>query len=320
LLINLLEKSKLGSLAKVELSTELVNDLLWELSLVDLDVLDVLSTVKLDLEDADWLLLLLSLLVEVVSGLGALLNLGSIVASLSSRGVWLRLIVLVVLGSWLVLAETVRWILLSLWSSGLLLRTSGHGVPVSIDHLLWSSANGVSLAYWGSRCWLHAAELVLAWSWGESSWWGLLWSHLLLLLWVEWSLWLSRLSVLLWLSVGCWLSEWVLLHWLLLHHWSLLNLLRSIHWLLLLNWSLLHNLSWRLLLHLLWLSVSLGGHGSLLLHGGVSLCSSWLWLIVNWLLLGELSLNGLLLGVWGETVLISWSLSRVLWVKSFLVN
>jgi hypothetical protein len=165
--------------------------------------------------------------------------------------------------------------------------------------------------------------LVLAWGWGESSWWCLLrLSHLLdwLLLWVEWGLWLDLWGVL-WLSVG-WLSEWVLLDWLLhwlLHDWSLLHhwLLRSsIHWLLL-HWPL-HNLSWRLLLH--WLSVSLRRHRSLRLHRCVRLLSTCLWLVVNWLLLGELSLQRLLLRVWRVSILISWSLGGVLWIESSLIS
>ena len=84
MLINLLKKSKLGSLAEVELSAKLVDNLFWELSLVDLDVLDILATIKLDLEDADWLLLFLSLL-EVVelSSLWALLHLWAVAASVS---------------------------------------------------------------------------------------------------------------------------------------------------------------------------------------------------------------------------------------------
>lgn len=84
MLINLLKKSKLGSLAEVELSAKLVDNLFWELSLVDLDVLDILATIKLDLEDADWLLLFLSLL-EVVelSSLWALLHLWEVAASVS---------------------------------------------------------------------------------------------------------------------------------------------------------------------------------------------------------------------------------------------
>ena len=84
MLINLLKKSKLGSLAEVELSAKLVDNLFWELTLVDLDVLDILATIKLDLEDADWLLLFLSLL-EVVelSSLWALLHLWAVAASVS---------------------------------------------------------------------------------------------------------------------------------------------------------------------------------------------------------------------------------------------
>lgn len=80
----MLKQSELGSLAKVELSAELINDLLWELTLVDLDVLDVLATLELDLEDADWLLFLLhSSLAEVtggLSGFGAHLDLWSLIS------------------------------------------------------------------------------------------------------------------------------------------------------------------------------------------------------------------------------------------------
>ena len=44
-----------------------------------------------------------------------------------------------------------------------------------------------------------------------------------------------------------------------------------------------------------------------------------LWLVVNWFLLGELSGHLLLLRVWGESVLINWSLSGILWIKSSLL-
>lgn len=74
LLIDLLKESELSSLTKIELSSELIDDLFWELSLVNLDVLDVLSTIELNLEDADWLLLLLSLskiISELLSSLWA---------------------------------------------------------------------------------------------------------------------------------------------------------------------------------------------------------------------------------------------------------
>jgi hypothetical protein len=59
LLIDLLKKSELSSLTKVELSSELIDDFLWKLSLINLDVLNVFSTIKLYLKDADWLLLIL---------------------------------------------------------------------------------------------------------------------------------------------------------------------------------------------------------------------------------------------------------------------
>lgn len=74
MLIDLLKESELSSLTKIELSSELIDDLFWELSLVNLDVLDVLSTIELNLEDADWLLLLLSLskiISELLSSLWA---------------------------------------------------------------------------------------------------------------------------------------------------------------------------------------------------------------------------------------------------------
>ena len=84
MLIDLLKKSEFCSLAKVELSSELIDNFFWELSLVNLDVLNVFSSIKLDLEDADWLLLFLSLL-EVVelSSLWALLHLWAVAASVS---------------------------------------------------------------------------------------------------------------------------------------------------------------------------------------------------------------------------------------------
>ena len=118
MLIDLLKKSEFGSLTKVELSSELIDNFLWELTLVNLNVLDVFSSIKLDLKYADWLLFLLSLseiVVEfVVSGLWAGLNLWSVVASVSvgSRSLtWL----LELIGLWSLLAalsERVRWVLL----------------------------------------------------------------------------------------------------------------------------------------------------------------------------------------------------------------
>ena len=309
MLIDLFKKSELSSLTKVELSSELIDDFFWELSLVDLDVLDVLASIELDLEDADWLLLhLSSLLAEVVhllSRLWALLNRRSIVASSAgASGAWL-LVALVSSCSWLVLSKAIRWILWALWS----IWVSSWHVSVFIDHLLRGSGSGVSLAHWGSRWLLQAAELIGSWS--KSSW-----RSLLLLSWVEWSLGLSLGLRVLGLSELLGLrGEWVLLNWRCLLHWSLHHWLRSIHWLLLLNWSLLRNLSLDWLL-LLW--VSLGRDRSL----GSSL-SLWshlsLWLVVNWFLLGELSGHLLLLRVWGESVLINWSLSGILWIKSSLL-
>jgi len=123
------------------------------LSLVNLDVLNVFSSIKLDLEDADWLLFLLSLseiVVELLSGLWAGFNLwSSVVASVSigSRSLtWL----LELIGLWSLLAtlsEGVRWVLLLAGSGGSWVG-SWH-VSVSLDHLLRSS-NGVSLSNWGS--------------------------------------------------------------------------------------------------------------------------------------------------------------------------
>jgi len=153
LLIDLLKKSEFCSLAKVELSSELIDNFFWELSLVNLDVLNVFSSIKLDLEDADWLLFLLSLseiVVELLSGLWAGFNLwSSVVASVSigSRSLtWL----LELIGLWSLLAtlsEGVRWVLLLAGSGGSWVG-SWH-VSVSLDHLLRSS-NGVSLSNWGS--------------------------------------------------------------------------------------------------------------------------------------------------------------------------
>ena len=123
------------------------------MSLVNLDVLNVFSSIKLDLEDADWLLFLLSLseiVVELLSGLWAGFNLwSSVVASVSigSRSLtWL----LELIGLWSLLAtlsEGVRWVLLLAGSGGSWVG-SWH-VSVSLDHLLRSS-NGVSLSNWGS--------------------------------------------------------------------------------------------------------------------------------------------------------------------------
>ena len=84
MLIDLLKKSEFSSLTKVELSSELIDDLLWKLSFVNLDVLDVLSSIELDLKDANWLFLLLSIeVIELLSSLWARLNGRSVVASIS---------------------------------------------------------------------------------------------------------------------------------------------------------------------------------------------------------------------------------------------
>lgn len=56
MIINLVEQSVLGSLGKVELLAEFFDDILWELTLINLDVLDILAAIKLYLKDADWLL------------------------------------------------------------------------------------------------------------------------------------------------------------------------------------------------------------------------------------------------------------------------
>lgn len=83
------------------------------------------------------------------------------------------------------------------------------------------------------------------------------------------------------------------------------------------NWSLLLNNSsnW------LWLSSwSLGRDRSVVLfHSGVCLLSSSLSVVVNWLLLGELSIHSLLLGIWRVSKLIDWTLGRVLWINSSLL-
>ena len=123
------------------------------MSLVNLDVLNVFSSIKLDLEDADWLLFLLSLseiVVELLSGLWAGFNLWSSVVASVSIGrrnlTWL----LELIGLWSLLAtlsEGVRWVLLLAGSGGSWVG-SWH-VSVSLDHLLRSS-NGVSLSNWGS--------------------------------------------------------------------------------------------------------------------------------------------------------------------------
>ena len=116
-------------------------------------MLNVFSSIKLDLEDADWLLFLLSLseiVVELLSGLWAGFNLWSSVVASVSIGrrslTWL----LELIGLWSLLAtlsEGVRWVLLLAGSGGSWVG-SWH-VSVSLDHLLRSS-NGVSLSNWGS--------------------------------------------------------------------------------------------------------------------------------------------------------------------------
>ena len=50
MIINLVEQSVLGSLGKVELLAEFFDDILWELTLINLDVLDILAAIKLYLK------------------------------------------------------------------------------------------------------------------------------------------------------------------------------------------------------------------------------------------------------------------------------
>ena len=312
LLIDLLKKSEFGSLTKVELSSKLIDNFLWELSLVNLDVLDVFSSIKLDLKDADWLLFLLSLseiVVEfVVSGLWAGLNLWSVVVASVSVGSRSLTWLLELIALWSLLAalsERVRWVLLLVGSGGSWVG-SWH-ISVSLDHLLRSS-NGVSLSNWGSRgLWLQSAELLLLRS--SISSWGLLLHNLLLWgSWIVWGLWLSSI---LWFSISL-LSKWILLNLLWSNHLSL-NWLRSINWLLLNRSLLLNNSSY-------WLSSwSLGRDGSVLFHSSVGLWSRSLCVVVNWLLFGELSIDSLLLSVWRVSKLIDWTLGRVLWINSSLL-
>lgn len=57
LLIDSAEKLVLGVLANVELSTEVLHDLLGDLSFEHSEQLDVLTAVELNFENADWLFL-----------------------------------------------------------------------------------------------------------------------------------------------------------------------------------------------------------------------------------------------------------------------
>lgn len=70
--VNLFQKSELSSLAKIEFSAEVLDDVFWQLAFEHLDVLDVLAAIELNLEDKNWLLLwqevwLWSLLLHSVS-------------------------------------------------------------------------------------------------------------------------------------------------------------------------------------------------------------------------------------------------------------
>lgn len=168
----------LGVLTDVEFVAKLFNDLLGDLSLEDSQELNVLTSIKFDLEHADWLLLLLlhwwshasrclgldlwvsSLGRGVVSWLGGSLVL--VGASISSgSGSWLGGVLLLfshgitwgTLGSWIVsllLSVVSEWLIsLSkrvLVLALLLLLESGRWLTVSVWELLlllhdWSSVS-----------------------------------------------------------------------------------------------------------------------------------------------------------------------------------
>jgi len=191
LIINLVEQSVFGSLGKVELLAEFLDDVLWELTLINLDVLDILAAIKLYLKDADWLLghLRLSLcwlvLGEVLLLWGKLgwLELGRLLrrsvsafASLISLSSGLSLWASLLIGrSWVRLLSWVNLLVWLWWTLGLeallIIFTERVGsVLLVLGGVLLDWSHGLLFPCWSS--WLRVSH----WHWvsvllDELLWW-----------------------------------------------------------------------------------------------------------------------------------------------------
>lgn len=292
LLINSIQELLLSVLTHVEPGTEVIDDLLWDLSIENSKKLNVLSSIKLNLEHADGLLLLLDLI------------------SLRSLSLWLLVLDGVRLGGtlgivlWFLFIDELRlligstslpivshlWllVLLLLWSSSITWNTL-----ISLIHLL------VPLRFSG-QLFLVLSRLTEGVLVSITSSWKLLAESfrnvLLLIDWSSWRLLRESLWVLVlghrlsdnWSLIGILglrlLSHWGLVGWspvLLLLWWALWSVLRR--WLLLLLRLII------LLLLLLWHHVS------------------------NWLLLRLSGSVLLLLGLGLLHHLLIWLLNELLW-------
>lgn len=185
LLVDSTQKLVLGVLAHVEFVSKLFNDFLWDLALENSQKLNVLTAVKLNLENANWLLLLLHwrqggswlgfdlwvlawlLLRRVVSWLRCGLVVGASISGLSR--LWVRV---------LLLSHGIARSALRSWIRCLLLRVSSLAEGVLVLLLLLESG-------W----WLAVG----VWNIGGLNWWAL--NH--------WSLG-ERLALVHWVSLSHW--------------------------------------------------------------------------------------------------------------------
>ena len=189
MIVDLVEESVLGSLGEVELLAEFFDDVLWELTLINLDVLDILTAIKLYLQDANWLFrhlrLSLSWLVlgEVLllwgeSGwleLGGLSRrsvaaLASITSLSSGLSLWAGLLI-----SWIGLLSWIDLLIWLWWTLGLeaLLVVFAEGVGsvlLVFGGVLLDWSHGLLFSGWSS--WLRVSN----WHWisvllDELLWW-----------------------------------------------------------------------------------------------------------------------------------------------------
>lgn len=292
LLINSIQELLLSVLTHVEPGTEVIDDLLWDLSIENSKKLNVLSSIKLNLEHADGLLLLLDLI------------------SLRSLSLWLLVLDGVRLGGtlgivlWFLFIDELRllvgstslpivsnlWllVLLLLWSSSVTWNTL-----ISLIHLLVPLRFSGQLFLVLSR--LTEGVLVSI----TSSWKLLAESFRNVLLLIDWSSWRLLRECLWVLVLGHRLSD----------NWSLIGILGLR---LLSHWGLV---GWSPVLLLLWWALwSVLRRWLLLLLRLIILLLLLLWHHVsNWLLLRLSGSVLLLLGLGLLHHLLIWLLNELLW-------
>lgn len=292
LLINSIQELLLSVLTHVEPGTEVIDDLLWDLSIENSKKLNVLSSIKLNLEHADGLLLLLDLI------------------SLRSLSLWLLVLDGVRLGGtlgivlWFLFIDELRllvgstslpivsnlWllVLLLLWSSSITWNTL-----ISLIHLLVPLRFSGQLFLVLSR--LTEGVLVSI----TSSWKLLAESFRNVLLLIDWSSWRLLRECLWVLVLGHRLSD----------NWSLIGILGLR---LLSHWGLV---GWSPVLLLLWWALwSVLRRWLLLLLRLIILLLLLLWHHVsNWLLLRLSGSVLLLLGLGLLHHLLIWLLNELLW-------